>query len=179
MNKTIVGVVLGIVIAVAAFLLLQNNQASAGPNGGDVVPLADGDAYAELLANSESGEVMVHTWDKDLKTAKPIKMEPITVGSGDQQVELMPHPMPSDPTGYCSRFYGQADWIRGGGVRSGWMHQTSHAQRRQEFEWQGSWNAGRKHNAMFTEMGKHHDRGGMGHGRSGDGTGHNHDPSHD
>lgn len=38
-------------------------SALAGPNGGDIVPIKDGAAYAELLANADTGEVMVHTWD--------------------------------------------------------------------------------------------------------------------
>jgi hypothetical protein len=41
---------------------------AAGPYGGDVVPIKAGTAYAELVANPDTGEVMVHTWDKDLKT---------------------------------------------------------------------------------------------------------------
>ena len=179
MNKTLVGVILGIAIAAGAFFLITGDGAKAGPNGGDIVPLADGDAYAELLANSDTGEVMIHTWDEDLKTAKPVKSEPLTLGSGDQSVELMPHPAPGDPAGYCSRFYGQSDWVRGGGVRHGWMHQAGHAQHRQEFDWKQCWKGGRGHDAMWTEMGQHHRRSGMGHGRSGEHGGPSHGPSHD
>lgn len=34
--------------------------------------------------------MMVQTWDKDLKTRRPIEREPITVGSGSSNVELTP-----------------------------------------------------------------------------------------
>lgn len=64
--------------------------ASAGPNGGDLVAIKGGTAYSELLANADTGEVMVHTWDNDLKTRRPIESQPITVGSGKDSVELTP-----------------------------------------------------------------------------------------
>ena len=136
--------------------------ALAGPNGGDVVPIKDGTAYAELLANADTGEVMVHTWDEDLKTARPIEAEPITVGSGGNTVELTPHPMNSDPAGACSRFYGNADWVRGGGVHNGWMHGGG-AGDHKEFAWQNCWQGGRAHGHMWEEMGEHR-RMGPGHG---------------
>jgi hypothetical protein len=57
---------------------------SKGPSGGDVVSIkaetANGPAYAELLGNAETGEVMVHTWDKDLKTPAPIEKKPLIAG---------------------------------------------------------------------------------------------------
>ena len=68
-------------------------SASAGPNGGDLVAIKDGTAYSELVANANTGEVMVHTWDNDLMTRRPIESQPITVGSGDNSVELTPHPI--------------------------------------------------------------------------------------
>lgn len=136
--------------------------ALAGPNGGDLVPIQDGTAYAELLANADTGEVMVHTWDKDLKTPQPIAGEPLTVGSGDKSVELMPHPIDSDPAGRCSRFYGEADWVRGGGVRNGWMHGGGVGSH-QEFAWKGCWQAGRSHGHMWEGMGMHRHMG-PGHG---------------
>lgn len=95
---------------------------SAGPNGGDLVPIKGGATYAEVVANAETGEVLVNTWDKDLKTRRLIEKEPITVGSGNKSVELTPYPMDSDPSGTCSRCYGEANWVRGGGVHNGWMH---------------------------------------------------------
>ena len=78
---------------------------STGPNGGDLVPIKNGTGYAELLANADTGEVMVHTWDKDVKARRPVEKEAITVGSGENSVELMPHPMEGDPAGMSSRFY--------------------------------------------------------------------------
>lgn len=138
--------------------------ALAGPNGGDLVPIQDGSAYAELLANPDTGEVMVHTWDDDLATPKPIESEPITLGAGDESVELAPHPMDTDPAGMCSRFYGQADWARGGGVQNGWIHGGG-VGGHQEFSWQHCWQAGRSHGPMWEEMGRHGHMGmGAGHG---------------
>lgn len=80
--------------------------------------------------------------------------------------------MDTDPAGRCSRFYGQADWVRGGDIRNGWMHGGGigdHA----EFAWQHCWQAGRRHGHMWEEMGKHRPMGpgpGPGHhgGRPGD-----------
>lgn len=135
---------------------------STGPNGGDVVPIKNGTAYAELLANADTGEVMVHTWDRDLKTPQPIEKEPITVGSGENKAELTPHPVSTDPAGRCSRFYGHADWVRGGGVRNGWMHGGGAGDHR-DFAWQHCWQAGRSHGRMWEEMGPHR-RTGPGHG---------------
>ena len=48
---------------------------STGPNGGDLVPIRNGTAYAEFVANADTGEVMVHSWDKDLKTRRPVEKE--------------------------------------------------------------------------------------------------------
>ncbi len=131
--------------------------ASAGPNGGDLVSIKGGTAYAELVSNADTGELIVHTVDKDLKTSRPIEMEPITVGSSGNSVELTPQPTDTDPSGTSSRFYGQADWMRGGSVRHGWMQGRGTGDK-QEFEWQRGWEAGRMH---WKAMGSH---GGMGPG---------------
>lgn len=128
--------------------------AAAGPNGGDVVPIKNGSAFAEVVSNADSGEVMVQTYDKDLKTREPIEREPITVGSGQNSVDLTPHPTETDPPGTCSRFYGQADWVRGGSIREGWM-QGRAMDMRQEFGWQHGWEAGRTHGGMWEAMGEH------------------------
>lgn len=136
---------------------------STGPNGGDVVPIKNGTAYAELLGNPDTGELMVHTWDKDLKTPRPVEKEPITVGSGDNSAELMPHPTTSDPAGTCSRFYGHADWARGGNVGHGWMAMRGEGGQRHSFDWRGCWQGGRAHGRMWEEMGEHR-RMGPGHG---------------
>lgn len=162
MKTFVTGVLLAGLFAIAGCSQTPEQPAAAGPNGGDLVPIKGGTAYAELLANADTGELMVHTWDKDLKTRRPIEREPITVGSGDKSVELTPHPMDSDPAGTCSRFYGEADWARGGGVRRGWMHGRGTGGH-QEFAWQHCWQAGRGHGPMWEEMGRHR-RMGPGHG---------------
>ena len=164
MNKTFLGVIVGLAIAIGAYFIFSGNRALAGPHGGDVVPLGDGNAYAELLADADTGDLMVHTWDKDLKTARPIKAEPLRVGSGDKQTELTPHPMPGDPPGFCSRFYGHADWARGGNIAQGWIHHGGEQGHHQEFAWRQCWSGGRSHTAMWNEMPGRHGRGGMGHG---------------
>jgi hypothetical protein len=169
MQTFVTGVILAGLFAVAGCSQTPQQPASAGPNGGDLVPIKAGSAYAELLANGNTGEVMVHTWDKDLKTPHPIDKEPITVGSGDKSVELTPHRMATDPKGSCSRFYGKADWVRGGDIRHGWMHGGDTGDH-QTFDWSCCWQAGREHGPMWEEMGKHrhnrpgHRRGGPGHG---------------
>ncbi len=162
-----------------AYVMFISNSAEAGPYGGDLVSIAEGDAYAELLANADTGELMVHTWDKDQKTARPIKSEPLTVGSADKSVTLEPHPTSTDPPGYCSRFYGQADWVRGGGVRHGWLHESGHAQHRREFDWSSGWRGGRKHGSMWKQVAEHRTPDGTHRGpagNSGSGPGHHGGP---
>jgi len=131
-----------------------SRTAAVGPNGGDVVPFKGGTAYAELVSNERTGEVLIQTFDDHLKKRQPIEREPITVGSGNNSVELMPHPVDTDPAGTCSRFYGQADWVRGGRMRQGWMHGRATGER-QQFEWQHGWDAGRMHQRMWEDMGGH------------------------
>ena len=132
---------------------------STGPNGGDLVPIKNGTAYAELLANADTGEVMVHTWDKELKGRRPIEKEAITVGSGENSIELMPHPMEGDPAGMSSRFYGHANWMRGGNVGHGWMARRGDGNQRHSFNWQGCWQGGKAHGRMWEEMGEHRGMG--------------------
>lgn len=143
-------------LVVAALLSAAacTRTAAAGPNGGDAIPIKDRTTYAELLSNPDTGEVLVQTYDEDLKTRQPIEREPITVGSGDNTVQLTPHPVDSDPPGMCSRFYGQADWVRGGRMHEGWMH-GGRTGTRQEFAWEHGWEAGRTHTAMWEAMGEH------------------------
>ena len=131
-----------------------SRTASAGPNGGDVVPIKNGTAYAEVVSNTDTGEVLVQTYDQELKTRQPIESQPITVGSGENSAELSPYPVPTDPPGTCSRFYGQADWARGGGARRGWMRGPG-GDDRQEFAWERGWEAGRMHAGMWGDMGEH------------------------
>ena len=154
-----------------AMMTLQScsSKAEAGPNGGDVVTLSNDKAKAEVVANADTGEVMVHTWDQNLKNNQPIEDKPLVIGSGGQKIVLQPHPAASDPRGFCSRFYGQADWLRGGQVRQGWLDGGAN-QGRHEFAWNNCWKGGQTHGPMWNEMGEHR-RGMMGHGPGG-GMGH-------
>ena len=136
--------------------------APAGPNGGDLVPIKSATAYAEVLANERTGEVMAYIWDKDLQTPRPIEHAPIYVGSDDHSVELMPLAMQADPFGTSSRFYGDADWLHGGGIRQGWMHGGGTGDH-QEFVWENCWRAGRMHSHLWEELGMRRHRG-PGHG---------------
>ena len=158
MKMLLAGLMLGGLIAAAGCA----RAAAAGPNGGDVVPIKNGSAVAEVVSNADSGEVMVQTYAEDLKTREPIEREPITVGSGQNSVELTPYPTETDPPGTCSRFYGQADWVRGGSIRAGWMQGRAMGMR-QEFDWQRGWEAGRIGRGMWGAMGQHR-RMGPGHG---------------
>jgi hypothetical protein len=172
MKKLAIMTAFAAVLAVSGCSNPSGPSASAGPNGGDLVPIKGGTAYAELLANAATGEVLVNTWDKDLKTRRPIEKEPITVGSGDNSVELTPHPMDTDPSGTCSRFYGHADWMRGGDIRHGWMHGGGTGDHH-TFDWNRCWPAGQSHGHMWEEMGPHR-RMGPGHGPGGQGHGPGH-----
>ena len=163
MKTFVAGVILAGLLVATGCSQNATQPASAGPNGGDLVPIKGGSAYAELLANADTGEVMVHTWDKDLKTQRPVEKEPITVGSGENSVELMPHPMDTDPTGTCSRFYGHADWMRGGNIQHGWMTMRGTDDQKHSFDWRGCWQGGKAHGRMWEEMGEHR-RMGPGHG---------------
>jgi hypothetical protein len=162
MKRFAIVTVFAAVIAVTGCSKSSQPAASTGPNGGDLVPIKGGAAYAELLANADTGEVMVHTWGQNLKTPEPIEREPITLGSGDKSIELTPHPMDTDPSDSCSRFYGHADWVRGGDIRNGWMHGGGVGEHT-EFAWQNCWQGGRTHGHMWSEMGEHRHMG-AGHG---------------
>lgn len=150
MKTYIFGATLIGLMAVAAC----SRSAATGPDGGDVVPIKDGTAYAEFMSNGESGEMMVQTWDKNLKTRRPIERESISVGSGDSSVELEPYPTDDDPEGMSSRFYGQADWARGTDVRRGWMEGRATGGR-QQFDWHHGREAGRTQGRMWEGMGEH------------------------
>lgn len=56
MKQIMIGSAVGLVIATAVYFLLGGWMPRAGPNGDDLVPLNDGNAYAEVLANADSGE---------------------------------------------------------------------------------------------------------------------------
>jgi hypothetical protein len=170
MKTFVTGAILAGLLAAAGCSQSTTQPASAGPNGGDLVPIKSGTAYAELLANADTGEVLVNTWDKDLKARRPIEKEPITVGSGDNSVELMPHPMDTDPSDTSSRFHGQANWVRGGGVRPGWMHGGGTGDHH-SFDWSRCWQAGQAHGAVWEDMGQHRHMG-PGHMGPGHGPGH-------
>lgn len=115
------------------------------------MPIKGGTAYAD------TGEVLVNTWDKDQKTRRPIEKKPITVGSGDNSVELTPHPTDTDPAGKCSRFYGAASWVRSGGVRNGWMRRRRGRAPHLRLEPLLAGRPGAR--PMWEEMGKHRRRG--------------------
>lgn len=141
----------------AGMLLVQScsTKSKAGPNGGDLLTLDAGEGSAEVMANADTGEVMVHTWTEDLKSPLPIEAKPLTLGAEQNSVRLDPHPMASDPPGFCSRFYGRADWVRGGGVHHGWMSRADSGAQRQHFDWNRCWKAGATHGQMWSEMGGH------------------------
>lgn len=137
-------------------LLVQScSKAKAGPNGGDVVAMNDGKTSAEVLSNADTGEVMVHTWDNDLKSARPVEARPLIMGADEKRIQLEPHPLASDPPGYCSRFYGRADWLRGGSVHHGWLGHSGGENGRMRFDWNRGWKAGGVHGGMWSEMGGH------------------------
>jgi hypothetical protein len=149
------------IIAMSGCERPASTTASTGPYGGDLVPIKNGTAYAELVANPDTGEAMVHTWDKDLKTPHPVEKGPLTVGSDTNSTELAPHPTTTDPAGTCSRFYGHADRMRGGNIAHGWMMMPG--DEKHSFDWQQCWQGGRMHGSMWEELGQHRHMG-PGHG---------------
>ena len=137
-------------------LMVQScSKAKAGPNGGDLVTLDDGKTNAEIMANSDTGEAMVHTWNQDLKSPQPVEAKPMTLGTDANSMQLAPYPLPSDPAGTCSRFYGRSDWLRGGTVQHGWLNHSGGASGRRNFEMNRGWQAGKSHGPMWSEMGGH------------------------
>jgi hypothetical protein len=151
---------------IVGMLFVQScSKAKAGPNGGDVVAMDDGKTSAEVLSNADTGEIMVHTWNNDLKSARPVEARPLTIGADEKRIQLEPHPLASDPPGYCSRFYGRADWLRGGKIHHGWLSRAGGESERQHFDWNRCWKAGSAHGRMWSEMGGH--GAGMGQGGHG------------
>ncbi len=155
-TKTWLTIMAAAALTVGMFFVQScSNSAKAGPNGGDVVALNDGKTSAEVLANADTGEVMVNTWDNDLKSARPVEAKPLSLGADANHIQLEPRPLASDPPGYCSRFYGRADWLRGGTVHHGWLNNSGAETGRQNFEWNHGWQAGKSHGPMWSEMGGH------------------------
>ena len=143
----------------------SSSEALAGPLGGDVVPLEGGDVRAEVLANSESGEIVVRTWDEKTDEPRPIPARPLVVGEGARRVALEPFPLETDPRGLCSRFYGQADWVRNREFGAGWLaHGDADESVRHAFTCRRCWEAGRQHAGSWGAMSRH--REGMRHGRA-------------
>jgi hypothetical protein len=64
MKTSLTGVILAGPFGVAGCSQTSPQSASAGPNGGDLVASKVGTVYSEMLANADTGEVMVHTWTK-------------------------------------------------------------------------------------------------------------------
>ena len=78
--KVLIGVLRGIALLLAMMTLQSCSRTQAGPNGGDVVPLNNG-AKAEVVANADTGEVMVHTWDQKLENSQGIASKPMMIPS--------------------------------------------------------------------------------------------------
>lgn len=149
------------VLTTLSMLVSGCGSAAAGPNGGEVIPSADGSVNAELLTNQETGEVMIQTWDEDLDQPKPIEAATLKIEANGNTVELAPHPTAADPSGLCSRFYGRADWLQSGEIHRGRLH-GPHFGGGHAFDWDHGWDAGRKHGHMWSDMPGH-----GGHGRHG------------
>jgi hypothetical protein len=146
---------ISVILCTALLTSCTSRKAAAGPSGGDVVPIQSGATNAEVVTSADTGEVMVYTWDQGLKNRKPIDIQPMTLGSGAESVQLEPFPVASDPAGRCSRFYGQANWVRAGKFDHGWLQCCGGQGTRQDFAWSHCWSAGRGHQEMWTDMGSH------------------------
>lgn len=131
---------------------------AVGPNGGDVVDVPTTDVKAEVIGNSDSGEVLVQTWDDELAAPEPLAAESLVLGEKNRQVELMPYPAATDPEGTSSRFYGRAEWLRGARMEEAWIECCGRQAERGGFGWQHGWEAGRRHGEMWQELRGHHER---------------------
>jgi hypothetical protein len=131
---------------------------TVGPNGGAVAAISGDTVYAELLADSSTGALLVQTFDRDLQTRRPIGSTSLTVGTGEHRIALRARPTDQDPAGTSSRFYGEADWVRGGDGSRGWIQGLGPGGRH-EFDWQPGWEAGGRYGHMWEEL--------EGHGRMG------------
>lgn len=162
--KAFIGIFSGTGLALALMAFVSCSSMQRGPNGGAVVSLKDSHAKAEILANAESGMIMVYTWDRALKKSQPISYKPLMISSGDQTVDLQPYPTADDSAGYSSRFFGKADWLREGEMKFGWLG-GGIEQIKYNFNWNKSLSAGKTRDSLFNKMDNH--QGGM----VGDGTG--------
>ena len=152
----------GLVLVLLALLSCFPTQ--KGPYGGSVVSLKSSHAKAEILADTGTGAVLIYMWDLALKKRKPVNYKPLLIGNGDETVDLLPYPIADDSAGYCSRFYGKAEWVHSGTGNYGWlgggMEQIQH-----EFNWKNCLRAGESLGTLFDKMDEN--QGGM----MGDGTG--------
>lgn len=155
--KTLIVIIVLVAIGAGVYFMWRSGRAVAGPNGGNVVALQDGTTNAELIADPNTGGLLVHTWDKALRQPRPISAQLLTIGDGQHSSELKAYPVAGDPPGLSSRFYAHADWARGGSIRRGWIHQPGQANCDREFAWSRSWEAGRSHAAMLSELGAYRD----------------------
>ena len=153
--KTWITIVAAVSLLIGMLFVQSCSKAKGGPNGGDLLTLDNGKTNAEIMANADTGEAMVHTWSQDLKSPLPIEARPLILGTEANSVRLEPHPLPGDPPGSCSQFYGRADWLRGGNVHHGWLSSSGNESERHQFDWNRCWNAGREHGHMWSEMDRH------------------------
>jgi len=163
--KKSTGIIYGTGSVLILMTLLSCTSMQRGPYGGTVISLKSSHAKAEILADTASGAVLIYTWDIALKKNKPVHYKPFIIGSGDETVDLFPYPIAGDSTGYCSRFYGKAEWVRGGGMVYGWLG-GGVEQVRHEFNWKNCLHAGKSLGSLFEKMDEN--KGGMMGNGSGD-----------
>lgn len=104
----------------------------------------------------------------DLKMQRVVFIPP-AIAPGHQEHGPAPRPVPldSDPSGLCSQFYGEADWVRGGAFNTAGYTEAIRAHR--TFDWSRCGQGG-QHGHMWEEMGTHrrmepgHMSGGQEHG---------------
>lgn len=162
--KTFAGIISKNWSLLVLIVLLSCSSMQRGPNGGPIVSLKNSHAKAEIITNAESGAILIYTWDLVLKNKRPVNYKPLIIGSGNETVDLHPYPIDDDSAGYCSRFYGKADWLYGEQMHSGWLG-GGMEQIRHEFDWDISLRAGKSRGTLFKKMNKSQE------GMVGDGSG--------
>ena len=151
-----------VIAAGAGLASCSADKATVGPFDGDVIAVMDGAVNAEVVTNAQTGEVLVQTWKPDSARRQAIPAAPISLGTASHVVVLAPHPIADDPPGESSRFYGQADWLRGGMFDHGWLrccgagagsaNDGPPSERTHVFWWTNCWNAGHKHPELWSDI---------------------------
>lgn len=149
--KIVFKIIIGIGLTVALTTLHSCSFTQANLKKGALVTMEDGLVKAQIVGNTDSGAVLIYTWDKALKNRQPIKRNSLTLGSGPQKLTLQARPTTTDPAGFSSRFYGRAEWLRESKVVKGWIADST-GPGRQDFTWKDCWKGGENSQEIWSQI---------------------------